>query len=210
MNEYWSTLIVGILSALVTIMVAYINSRNTNKKNSGLLESAKAELNFQKKTLGLTDYVRGWKEIEKEIESLSEITPIDRFILFGAWNGEFSPRWTTAHWQYRVGTQERVSYIHTELDEDYSRRIKQMISNGYIILNTSELPLKSLIREIYEVEGITQCVWFHVSNETLNNSKSVAITYCSFATHSGELSKQDIMRCRLVVGRLKEFSNTSN
>ena len=111
--------------------------------------------------------------------------------------------------KYNTTLQEQVSYIHTELDEDYVNRLRQMISLGHVVFKTEDLP-PSLIKDIYEVEGVTHSIWFHISNEKLTNSKAVAITYCSFATHGKELNQQDIIRCRLVVGRLKELSSASN
>lgn len=207
MTEHWATVVAGLISVIGAVIVACI-SRQKVKDRDIEIKRVQNEMSFQKKSIGLTDYIRGWKEIEHDIKEVASITPIDRFLIFGAWNGELSPSWTTAHWQFRLGEQEYISYVHTELDDDYIIRMRQMISKGHVIMATKDLP-ESLIKDIYETEKVIHSVWFHISSEKLPNSKSVSITYCSFASCSKELTNEDVTRCRLVVGRLKELAFNS-
>jgi hypothetical protein len=135
-----------------------------------------------------------------------ENTSIDRIMIFRAWNGELSPKWTTALFQFRIGDQKPVSYVHFELDRDYVDRIRHIVERGSMLINVSDLP-KSAIREVYEAEGVKHSAWFHVSTSTLEGTKAKSITYCSFATHSEEaFSPLELARARIFVGRLKGLS----
>ena len=170
-------------------------------------DQAENEMGFQKAALSFTDFVGEWGEIEKELHSLVKETDIDRFLILRAWNGTLKPKWTTAVYQYREGSQEPRSYIHFELDDDYAFRLSQIISTGSLVFAVEEIP-DSYVRQIYNAEGVKHSAWFFLSRKELETNKDcVAISYCSFATHSDEqLDENTLTRCRILVSRLKSLA----
>ena len=201
-NTVWVALI-GAVGTIGAALLGYLANRKTRQKQS----QAEAELTFQHSALSFTDFLGEWSEVQKEIASLIKNTCIDRFLIFRAWNGHRTPRWTTAVYQYRQGEQEPVSYIHFELDSDYVSRLAMIIERGSIAFTVSEIP-DSAIKRVYNVEGVKHSAWFFLSKKGLaNNPECQALTYCSFATHKEEpIPQETLTRCRILVGRLKALS----
>lgn len=194
--------LIGLAGVLITGIFGYLRVIREKK----FVELAKRELTYRSDSLGFHEVCTEWNDIHHELDDLLKTTNVDRFMLFRAWNGDLTPKWTTNIFQFRQGNQTPVSYVNFELDEDYVDRLRQTITRGTTRLKVKDLP-SCAIRDVYEAEGVSDSVWFHVDSTVLENSKSKAITYCSFATHSEELlSTVEITRCRLIVNRLKGMS----
>jgi hypothetical protein len=167
------------------------------------LKQAEKELDFQQVALGFSEFVEEWASINAEIRHLMATTMIDRFIIFRAWNGYLSPKWTTAIYQQRAEDQEIVTYIHVDLDEDYQERIRSMIKRNDISFLVDEIP-ESSIKSIYLAEGVTSSYWAFLHSFSLANSTSRAVVYCSFATHADRaIDEATLTKCRLLSSRLR-------
>lgn len=166
------------------------------------LRQAEREISFQRAALGFPEFVSEWGEIGDELERLMCETEIDRFLILRAWNGFLEPRWTTAVYQLRQGKQAPISYIHFELDEDYVIRIRKIVKDGPIVFDTANIP-SGEIKRVYEAEGVTASLWAHLDSFETSDKSSKALAYCSFSTHSGELSPTTVTRCKIIIGRLK-------
>ena len=207
MQSAFTEIIVALLGLIGVIVTACIGRQRSNRQKK-VIELAKRELGYRADALSFHDLFSDWNDIHHELTALVEDTNIDRFLLFLAWNGELAPLWTTNIFQFRQGIQTPVSYVNFELDEDYVDRLRNTIRRGTTRLKTADLP-PSAIKDVYDAEGVKDSVWFHVESSTLEGSKSKAITYCSFATHGDTpLTRAEITRCRLIVGRLKGMARS--
>lgn len=194
---------ISLITAAVSLAIMIVKLRIARISERQL----KNELTLQSTALDFGGFLREWGDTHFELEALLNDTCIDRFIILRAWNGRLSPRWTTAVFQLRESDQENFSYVHFELDADYVERLRQVVDKGSILFNVKDIP-KCAIRSVYENEGVTSTFWAHLGSHATVNKDSRVITYCSFSTHNAEgLSPNDIIRARMIVGRLKGVAN---
>jgi hypothetical protein len=171
------------------------------------LELAKRELTFQAEALSFGAFLEDWAGTSEAMEHLLDNTPVDRILIFKAWNGSLTPKWTTAVYQMREMGQEPVQYIHTELDRDYVDRMRQMISNGCVAFSVATVK-DSLIKEVYDAEGVRSTCWAHIETRQVPRTDAMAISYISFSSCTvDELDASTITKCRILAGRLKGLAN---
>lgn len=192
--------LVGAFGVIVASAIGYYAQRRVKHR----LTQAEREVTFQRAAIDFAQFMEEWQELTHEIERLFADTNIDRFMILRAWNGSLDPKWATAVFQMRQGVQEVISYVHYELDVDYVSRLKEISIRNNIQFNVCDLR-ESGIKEICENEGVTSAIWCHIDTRKISSDSS-AITYCSFATHDGEIDAATAFRCRLIAGRLKGVS----
>lgn len=196
-------IVAGISGLAIAAVPAYLTYRIKSREVRQEHAAAMRELDVQQAALGFDGFLSEWGTIHQELQALIHETPIDRFLILRAWNGEMTPKWTTAIFQFREGEQAPVSYVHFELDDDYVERLRHIASRSEAVLEVAHLP-PSAIKSVYEMEGVKHSVWMHITTKKVEGSKSVAMTYCSFATHEDvALDDDTLTRCRLLVNRLK-------
>lgn len=196
-----SEIIVALIGMVGVVSAAFLGAKYKTGKEE--LKQAEKELDFQQIALGFSEFVEEWASINADIRHLMATTMIDRFIIFRAWNGYLSPRWTTAIYQHRAEDQEVFSYIHVDLDEDYQERIRAMIKRNDINFVVHDIA-DSSIKSIYLAEGVTSSYWSHLHSFQLANSESRAVVYCSFATHADRpIDEATLTKCRLLSSRLR-------
>ena len=172
------------------------------------LEQATHEIHFQRDALDVTAFINDWGGMLQELETLMAETTIDRFLILRAWNGHLEPRWTSAIYQLHESHKQLMSYIHVELDDDYINRLRAMMAAGPVVFTTGSAGEATLIRGIYETEGVKEAMWAHVETLSVPGTSTKAITYCSFATSQpGGLDLQARTRANLIVGRLKGLAS---
>jgi len=194
--------IVGCIGTVLTAVLAYLSKRHSERKHIAKENQYERELKFQADALSLKVEIKDWDLIMYEVSTLMAETSIDRFLIFCAWNGKDRPKWTTAIYQFRSADQRPVSYVHVEIDADYVDRLTEAKSAGELYFVTEEIP-QSLIKSVYRSEGVTEAVWYPLRQRKLEGSESVALSYCSFATHtSNKITEHERVRCRMVVNRL--------
>ncbi|GAB5451815.1 MAG: hypothetical protein Hals2KO_21430 [Halioglobus sp.] len=195
--------IATLLGVLVTAALGIAKFKNERHKRV----QAEQEVRFQRAALRFSDLVNEWGEISAMVTDAMENTRLDRFLILRAWNGRLDPRWTTAVHQIREVHQQHYTYAHIELDDDYVDRLRMIIRSGSARFVVDDMREPSLIKGFYSTEGVTDTLWFHLSNYKLDDSSAQAIEYCSFATHDPDgLDDATITACRLIVGRLKSLS----
>lgn len=198
---------IGSAGVVGAALVSYL----ANRKNKMKLEQMKNEMDLSRVAMDFAAFLEDWHDTVKEIEKLFEETNIDRFMILRAWNGFMSPKWTTAVYQIRKVSEKNqpVSYVHFELDPDYSQRLVDITRQRYKLYHTDDMP-KSAIKSVYENEEVTSAFWAHLDTKKISANSS-AITYCSFATHKGTIDEKTATRCKIIAGRLKgvagEFYN---
>lgn len=206
----WSDIIVALIGSATTLSAAYLATKykRLQKTTADDLAQSKAELTFQAQALSFEDFIHEWSDIHKELVELLRSTPIDRFLMLRAWNGKSEPKWATAFFQLRLGDQEPFTYQHVELDHDYIDRLRKAVDHGWIVFTVNSIEERSLIKNIYNTEGVKQSVWFHIMDYSVANSSSKAIMYCSFATHGEEqITAEHITKAQMIVYRIKAMAN---
>lgn len=168
---------------------------------------AENEIVFNRAALGFPDFVQEWDHIGEELCRLVEETEVDRIHILRAWNGRLEPRWTTAVYQLRQGEQAPIAYVHFELDADYVKRIKEVVSHGSSYYVVDSLP-DSAVKDIYRAEGVTASYWSYINSVETVDGQSTAVSYASFSTKEPEgMSHETQTRCRIVTGRLKGLAH---
>lgn len=199
------------ITTLGSVLVALIGwfkffgERGSKEEERDAKEHAQQELVFQSLALGFNEFVEEWVEITAQLDRLMTDTKIDRFLILRAWNGSRSPLWTTAFYQYRLGDQRPVPYIHFKLDSDYQDRLRQIIGSRFMYFKVADID-GSFVKQIYSTEGVTAAFWAHLSSFSISQagSNSKAIIYCSFATHEPEGLDEDCrLQAMLLVNRLE-------
>jgi hypothetical protein len=194
--------LIGLAGICVTAGVAW---RRVNLERRKTLLAEK-ELKLQSSALSLSDFLEDWQSVAAAMSDLIQNTEIDRILILRAWNGYLSPKWTTAVYQMREYGQAPKQYVHTGLDDDYVERLRIITRGGAICFRVVDAP-DSLIKSIYEAEGVKASCWWHISTEKVPDTDAAVITYCSFSTHSNEeISEKTRTSCNLLVGRLKGLS----
>lgn len=204
-------LVIGSMVTLVGIASTYAISKrkiDIEKQKVELsemqFEMAQKELKFQAAAMDFSVFLADWNTTSEEFKRLIDETPIDRILIFRAWNGTLTPKWTTAVFQIRAHGQEPMQYVHFELDADYVDRLRTLAGKGHMYFEiTDDGDDNSRIKQVYKAEGVTASYWAHI--ETLvTDQKSQAVAYISFSTHEGEgLDAATQTRCMIMAGRLK-------
>ena len=164
------------------------------------------ELDLVSATLGsFGGILSEFSQVEREIQELCADSEITRVVLLCAWNGKYTPRWTTAVWQYRTAHEKAnaspVGYVHVGLDSDYAARLVEIKRSGSAIYRTDTSP-DSLIKKIYQADGVIESLWvFLSSSETVRNDGRL-ITYISFASQKSRIESNTRIKCELLAARL--------
>ena len=167
------------------------------------------ELTYQEKenllTESGTDLIaafQAWADMEIEIKNLLDDTVLDRFVLLRAWNGIREPDKTTAVYQYKSSGRDYIKYVGVELDRDYTQKLASTY-NGPVVFSTKDQQ-GTLIKNIYDNEGIKSAAWFYIISEEVKGVKEKSTVYCSFASTSADsLDSITVMRAQMIVSRIK-------
>jgi hypothetical protein len=193
-------ILIGITTGFGVLMAWWAKIQAEKAENS-----EKKYKDFLATTLKLHVNLHKWSYIEEDLKELMESSEIDRFLILRCWNGETTPEKTTAVYQYRLGNQERFEYISVDLDEDYRRRLNEMHSTSKHYVALKNLP-ESMIKSIYEAEGVWHSVWFPIQTSNMPGMTSVIHTYCSFASHSDEIiSKKTQQKCQNLAWKISDI-----
>lgn len=203
-HGWWLAIIVAVISASGGWIAPYFKYKATIAEQKTALMMAEAELHSEARGLDFADYMQEWGETEKMIQRLFDETNIDRFLLLRAWNGTLSPRWATATMQLRKSGQQAYSYVHVDLDSDYQGRMQEIMRRNYAVWDVEDMP-DSLIKSIYQNEGVTAAMWALIDTKKDSAGRAVH-TYISFATRSGQIDDRAATRAALIVGRLRGMS----
>ncbi len=205
--------LLGLLGVIVTALFGYLskikaekgqkNAEEGKKEAESNQRRAEKELILQRSGLDLTRFLSKWDKIQTSLKLLMEETHVDRFLILRAWNGAKTPKWTTAIFQYREGSQQPVSYIHFELDTDYVERLLH-IHQRPLSFKVDDIP-ESAIRRVYKAEGVKASLWVHLETAKIDEDHAI-MTYCSFATHEDKIiDETTAVRCELVANMIRSF-----
>lgn len=197
---------IGAIAILATALVAWQRVSLERKKAT----QAVAEMKSMAEGLSFADFLQDWQGVAAELGQLISGTEIDRILILRAWNGSLDPRWTTAVYQMREVGYEPVQYIHTSLDSDYVHRLRDAIQSGNVYFVVSDLN-DSLIKSIYEAEGVTASYWAHIQTEKAAKDGTVSMAYMSFSTQSNDgIDPVTQTKCLLIADRLRGLANSFN
>jgi len=189
--------LIGLAGVIVTTLTTLFYRLTTKNRQY------KRELRFRADVLSLKIEFYDWNTIQEELRHLMNDTPIDRFMILNAFNGLDDPRWTTAIYQIIEGEHKVVSYVHVELDEDYVERLKRVKGGSNVEISVEDLP-ESLLKSVYKSENVKHALWFPIRERKLEDSESVGISYCTFASHTDEPISDEIkLHCKRISDSLR-------
>jgi len=136
-----------------------------------------------------------WQLIDETLQRLMASTGIDRVIFFIAKNGVGDPRRTYAFIQKRdTGDLWFHSFQNVALDDDYKIRLRELFSVGvHSIRDCTALSVLTLIGGIYAEEKVLSSFW--VKLQRFMSGPNAFYCYCSFSSHTGEISNIEKVRC---------------
>lgn len=192
------------LISLVGVLATVARSNAKVKREKAKVAQAEDEIKFQKAAMGFGEFLTEWNEIQNEVNRLFKETKLERFIIFQAFNGKLTPRWTTGVIQLRKDSAP-ISFVHVELDEDYIGRLLSIRSTRFATVKPTELG-PCMIKDIYMAEGVTESLWAHIKTKQLDPNRTV-YTYCSYATtDAGGMDETTMTMCKNLTGRLKSIA----
>lgn len=197
---------IGAVPVIVGSVLAYkaaIQKQIIEAENKGM----RKELDLVSTTLGsFGGILAEFSQVEQEIQELCANSEITRVVLLCAWNGKYTPKWTTSVWQYRTSYEQGrlsrpVGYVHVGLDSDYAARLVEIKRCGSSIYRTESSP-DSLIKKIYEADGVVESLWVFLSSSETQRDDGRLITYMSFASQKGRIENSTRIKCELLAARL--------
>jgi hypothetical protein len=198
---------IGAIPLIVGSVLAY-RSAMYKQRVDHETKGIKRELNVVSTTLSsFGGMLMEFGQVEREIKELCAETEITRVLVLCAWNGIYTPKWTTAVWQYRQdfdcdgGINKPIGYVHVGLDGDYVDRLVQIKRKGSAMYETATAP-NSLIKRIYESDEVIESLWVFLSSSETSSGDGKLITYMSFASQKGRISRSTQMKCELLAARL--------
>lgn len=198
--------IAGILVAAITtlgsVVVAWMSHRK-KKVVENKLTQAENYMRAEHQAMRYEHIFASTASTQNLFAKLLEESEIDRILLLIAWNGKEKPRWTKAIYQLRGGEQTVTEYVHTELDDDYRRRLEDTKkSTSGQIYRTEDLPEESLIGKIYRAERVKCSHWVFLRQTSY--AEGECYSYFSFATHSVDHIAPDVLlRIRLLMDQIR-------
>jgi len=208
--------VIGSLITLIGIASTYAISQrklDVEKQKVELSELrfsvAQKELKFQAAAMDFSVFLADWSTTAEEFKRLIDETTVDRILILRAWNGNLAPEWTTAVFQMREYGQEPMQYVHVGLDSDYVERLRKMTGRGQLYFKVADIDgsEESMIKRIYDAEGVTASYWAHIESLVTDND-SRAVSYISFSTHDEEgMDEATRTRCMLLSSRLKGIAS---
>ncbi|MGB0732417.1 MAG: hypothetical protein ACPGPF_01585 [Pontibacterium sp.] len=201
--DFEPEVIISAITAISSIAIALITKIKSARSKQDA-QSYKAEAQRIKRDFAR--FVSLWSVVVIDIERLIEETEVDRFLMLEA-RGLPDPKVTNSIYQIRSSGQHVVDYVDVELDEDYISKLKKIIrDNQYYFIVKDESDC--LIKRIYDAEGVKTSFWALIAIEETDEDR--VITYCSFASHSGEISLRTQTKCTLITNRLSGTSRKIN
>lgn len=201
------TSVVALAGIVITTFGAVTVARM--KKRQAVIEKEnrqyKTEIRYRSDVLSLKMEAADWNRLQNAVQRLLERTPIDRFLILNAYNGENDPKWTTTIHKIVSGQFRVVDYFNFEIDGHYVDVLHKVRSGEEVLLDAAHLG-DSILKRVYQSEGVKQSLWFMIREKRMSDSKTVSISYCSFSTHGDEKIDADtILDCRRIVGMLRKF-----
>lgn len=202
--EITEVIVAGVFSVITTLMVIYLGKQQKAVSQiSKKLEAVETDFLFLNEALKPTVDLVAWGKVANKIQQFCRETSIDRFMILVCWNGQITPTKTTAIYQYRENPADFHSYIGVDLDKDYIERLVLLKYSGYHEFTVANEP-DSVIKRIYEAEGIKHALWFPLQAVKSTVTSAYAFRYCSFATKANtSITPALRQRCQNLVWEIK-------
>lgn len=152
-------------------------------------------------------------EQQKEMGKLRDQTNVERVLILKSHNGDGVPKpgfqiKVTALYQSWEPPFKNVvdTYDGLEVDGEYVVMLDRIRREGYVAFFTHQLPLGSLLREIYEKEGVNWSYIFFIASDRTN------WYYASLATSQAQSPFQqgDELAVRMFVNKIRNMYRKKN
>jgi hypothetical protein len=201
----WYVVIAAIATGIVGLLTAFF---------SGVKGVVTAWLRRLERRAGANDYHRGvkgiiqWYEI---IESLKELEYVDRVLIFSGTNSGGVPLpgkpyyvACTGGWATNGKHPERLYVGPMMVDLHYMKMIGEIIERGVSVQTVADMPVESMLRNLYAGEGVVQSLLFCLS---LDSSELI---YCSVASYHAKFDVGQVATINVIVSRIRGLLGTLN
>ncbi len=201
---------IGVISVAVIGAAAAIYQTISNnkllKRNKELdIELAKQKLDAEQNIIKydiVTNLLKfsQYQKIYDAVIKMMGNSKVDRFLVFIAINGKTELSNVTCIFQKYKGDKAELDaiavYKGLKVDDHYVKLLKKTELEGTVSVNLEELE-PSLIKDIYEGEGVKYSRWKFIGRINIDEKNDV-IAYCSASTFSNEdYTNQDLLAIKL-------------
>lgn len=159
-----------------------------------------------KKDIPIIDTIGKISNIYQIMDDTIRNTKFNRFLVLKSENGGGIPK--LGNHLYASVILERTDsplesvierYQRLKVDGEYSKMLVDIYSKGKIEHITSDLPEGTLLRRIYDSEGVLKSLVFHL------HTTKTAMFYCSIATTEKDCSDSDELLAETAADRISEI-----
>lgn len=212
MNDVLIALIGGVFG-VVPVILGYRREllKQKNRSKSELLEK---EIELQKykderkqneiKSNVIDKFLdfASFNAIKTAAEEIFKETKADRFLLLFAINGKTHFNHVSVFFEQHKKSAYSVSaiarYKSLTIDSEYGKMLKRAESEGIVHVKTEDMPEDSLLKLIYEDEGVYYSDVRHLIRVSADEENDVLV-YSSLATHSNKpFTKKERMKSNIV------------
>ena len=179
MEDFLGVLISSVSGAMAILIPAYLLHIREVRKYKCEINEHKLRGDVLDRILDLTLLTT----IKNSVHDLFKITESDRFLILIAINGQVDFRTVSVIFeQHKQSTSSAIAtYKSLKVDSYYVRMLKEAEKYDIVDIETDKLP-PSLLKTIYEEEGIMFAIVRHINRVKLDNNNDCLI-YASIATH---------------------------
>lgn len=191
--------------AMIGILIPSIllHIRAINKKDNELKKYKKENDDYRIKADVLDQILefRAFGKIKNGVDEIFKTTIADRFLLLIAVNGKTHFNVVSVVFEQHKRSINGISaiarYKSLKIDDDYRDMLEHSESKGTLLLETTTMP-KGLLKDIYEIEGVTHSQIRFIAREKIDKDNDVVI-YSSLSTHVRKpFTKLEITKANII------------
>lgn len=201
-----SLILVSLISLAGTIYQT-ISNNSLSRKNKILdieLENKKIELEHVNIKFDVVTNLLRFSQYQKIYDSvidLMEMSSVDRALIFIAVNGKTELSNVSCIFQKYKNDDSKIDavnlYKKLRVDKHYTNLLYKLETERKILIETSNLENDSLIKDIYNNEGVKWSLWNFIGRISIDE-KNDLISYCSFSKFSDEkFNNSDLLAIKL-------------
>lgn len=199
------TITVAAIAGAVAVYQTISNNKLAKRNKELDIELAKQKIESEHSIIKydiITNLLKfsQYQKIYDAVIKMMENSKVDRFLVFIAVNGKTELSNVTCIFQKYKGDKAELDaiavYRGLKVDDHYIKLLKKTELEGTITVNLGDLET-SLIKDIYEGEGVKYSRWKFICRVNIDEKNDV-IAYCSASTFSNEdYNSQDLLAIKL-------------
>lgn len=167
-----------------------------NKQETEVLKKEKKETEIKLQFLNRIMDLEFINEIGEAVNRIFESTKAGRFLILVAKNGKVDFNTVSVVFEQHKEAKYRINaiarYRNVQIDDEYKKMLKEAERNGLVHIKTSQMPEDSILRDFYELEGITHSKVRFLARKPIDSDNDFLV-YSSLSTYE----KKDFTKSEL-------------